>query len=672
MGLKKTQVLQTSLISLILTTTFGSSVLATPEKETSDDIRLTKSVPIPFAERGLARKLASRKTVTGSSEEVDPTQVESQFSIQEELSLPSLNPANMESQVRVEPLENSEATPLQSLDHYATVVDLESTDVQAPEQITTEPQVAVETLENSEATPETATASSPSVVELENQESSNTKEQLSDAMAQITSVDQLSDVQPTDWAFQALRSLSERYNCLPGYPDGTFRGNNAITRYEFASGLKECLDRIQELIAASGADGVSQADLIQLEKLQENFAAELANIRGRVLALEARTANLEAQQFSTTTKLSGQVIYYVADAFGRNASDANETVYQYRTRISFDTSFTGKDNLKVRLNAGNVPRFNAATDFPRALRGSTGETILLFGSSNGDVDLQKLSYSFPINDQLKVGIDAFSGDRILSDLITPIASLSTGPVSNYGRLNPLLYPIFLQVAAGVQWNPTPWFDLDVSWGSETGSSNDPSLGRGLFNGGYGISTRGVFRFDKLRFALSYIYSYSPENGVNSASGSNASKVTGAGPVAGNTYLGAIFYRFSPKFDLGASAAFVNARTLGKGTRGDAHVINYRANLIFPDLFKEGNIAGVIVGIQPRLNFTSNDSLARAIGLSPGQSNDRDTGWHLEAFYTYRVNDYITITPGVFWLTAPNHDERNPDVVIGAIRTTFNF
>lgn len=641
MGIKTNQVLRTSLLWLILTTTFGSSVLATPEKETLDDIVLSRS-----------------------SEEVDHTQIETQFSTQAGLRLPNLNPANMESQVQVEPLENLEAISTPNVTHFATVVDLESTDIQAPDPITTEPEVAVETLENSEATPATPTASSPSVVELENQ--------LSDAMAQITSVDQLSDVQPTDWAFQALQSLSERYGCLGGYPDGTFRGNNAITRYEFAAGLKDCLDRVQELIAVSGADAISQADLIQLEKLQENFAAELANIRGRVLALEARTANLEAQQFSTTTKLSGEVVYYIADAFGRNASDANETVYQYRTRLSFDTSFTGKDNLKVRLNAGNIPRLDTATDYPRALRGSTDETILLFGSSNGDVDLQKLSYSFPITDQLRVNIDGFSGDRILSDLITPVAGVATGPISNYGRLNPLLFPIFLQVAVGVQWNPTPWFDLDVAWGSETGSSNNPSLGRGLFNGGYGISTRAVFRSDKLRIALSYIYGYSPENGVNSASGSNAAKVTGAGPVAGNTFLGGIFYQISPKFDLGASAAFVNARTLGKGTRGDAHVINYRANLIFPDLFKEGNIAGVIVGIQPRLNFTSNDELARAIGLPPGQRNDRDTGWHLEAFYTYRVNDYITITPGVFWLTAPNHDERNPDVVVGAIRTTFNF
>lgn len=43
------------------------------------------------------------------------------------------------------------------------------------------------------------------------------------AIAQVTSVSQLSDVQPTDWVFQALQSLVERYGCIAGYPDGTFR-----------------------------------------------------------------------------------------------------------------------------------------------------------------------------------------------------------------------------------------------------------------------------------------------------------------------------------------------------------------------------------------------------------------------------------------------------------------
>jgi len=48
------------------------------------------------------------------------------------------------------------------------------------------------------------------------------------SLGQITSVSQLSDVQPTDWAFQALQSLVERYGCIAGYPDGAYHGNRSL------------------------------------------------------------------------------------------------------------------------------------------------------------------------------------------------------------------------------------------------------------------------------------------------------------------------------------------------------------------------------------------------------------------------------------------------------------
>jgi len=101
--------------------------------------------------------------------------------------------------------------------------------------------------------------------------------QAPDAFAQVTSVSQLSDVQPTDWAFQALQSWL-RYGCIAGYPDGTYRGNRALTRYEFAAGLNACLDRVNELIAAATSELVTR----EIWLLKEEFAAELATLRGRV------------------------------------------------------------------------------------------------------------------------------------------------------------------------------------------------------------------------------------------------------------------------------------------------------------------------------------------------------------------------------------------------------
>ena len=127
-------------------------------------------------------------------------------------------------------------------------------------------------------------------------------------MGQVNSVSQFRDVQPTDWAFQSLQSLVERYGCIAGYPNGTYRGNRALTRYEFAAGLNACLDRVNELIATATSNLVTREDLATLQRLQEEFAAELATLRGRVDALESRAAAIEANQFSTTTKLSGVTI----------------------------------------------------------------------------------------------------------------------------------------------------------------------------------------------------------------------------------------------------------------------------------------------------------------------------------------------------------------------------
>ncbi|NJL01973.1 MAG: iron uptake porin [Spirulinaceae cyanobacterium SM2_1_0] len=119
---------------------------------------------------------------------------------------------------------------------------------------------------------------------------------------------QFSDVSPSDWAFQALDDLVRRYDCLKGYPDGTYRGNRSLSRYEFAAGLNACLQQIERLIAETTAEFVTRDDLEVLRRLLQEFEAELATLGTRVDNLEGRVAFLEDNQFSTTTKLQGEII----------------------------------------------------------------------------------------------------------------------------------------------------------------------------------------------------------------------------------------------------------------------------------------------------------------------------------------------------------------------------
>jgi hypothetical protein len=169
-------------------------------------------------------------------------------------------------------------------------------------------------------------------------------------LAQVATVDELSDVFPSDWAYTALQNLVETYGCIEGYPNRTFRGNQALTRYEFAAGLNACLDVLATLITG---DGLDQSTLATIQRLQQEFQAELATLRGRVDALEAETAELRAQQFSTTTKLRGQVDANLVVPFGDVAGADDNTAFTARARLNFDTSFTGEDRLRVRLQSGD-------------------------------------------------------------------------------------------------------------------------------------------------------------------------------------------------------------------------------------------------------------------------------------------------------------------------------
>ena len=161
-------------------------------------------------------------------------------------------------------------------------------------------------------------------------------------LGQVTNVNQLRDVSPGDWAYEALRNLVETYGCIAGYPDGTYRGNRAMTRYEFAAGLNACLQQIERLIAASTADFISKEDLAILQRLMGEFEAELATLGTRVDNLEGRVAFLEDNQFSTTTKLVGEVIFGLAGVAAGEDNIDRVPAFGDRVRIELETSFTGE------------------------------------------------------------------------------------------------------------------------------------------------------------------------------------------------------------------------------------------------------------------------------------------------------------------------------------------
>jgi hypothetical protein len=507
--------------------------------------------------------------------------------------------------------------------------------------------------EQVEPTAEKATLSTLEQLNRYSAEGRNTTEQ-------VTSVSQLTDVRPTDWAYQALKSLVERYGCIVGYPDKTYRGNRALSRWEFAAGLNACLDKIQELIAAATADFVSKEDLETVKKLQEAFAAELSALRGRVDALEVRTATLEKQQFSTTTKLTGEALFTIADTFGDavQSDDPTEAIFAYRARLNFNTSFTGKDQLRIRLQGRNVPEFN------RAITGTNMTRLSFDGDSGGSVGIDDLFYRFPIGSKTTAWLIANGyGTENLAPSLNPLESDAQGAVSRFARFSPI-YRIVEGSGFGLAHKFTDAIELAVAYRAR--NANNPAEKNGLFNGNYGAFSQLTFNLSQdFRVGLHYANVYFPGSNVNVSGGTGslfAQRPFGNVATLTNTYGAVASYRFSPKFILSGWVGYTDAEARSGINRGrDASIWNWLVSLAFPDLGSKGALAGISVGMPPRA--AENDIRTR---------RDRDVSIHLEGFYRYRVTDNISITPGLFVIFNPEHNSANNTQFVGLIRTTFSF
>jgi hypothetical protein len=500
---------------------------------------------------------------------------------------------------------------------------------------------------------------------------------------QVTSVSQFKDIEPTDWAFQALQSLVERYACIAGYPNETFRGNRALSRYEFAAGLNTCLDRINELIATGISNTTTKEDLIKLQKLREEFAAELTTLQGKVDTLEAKTTELEVNQFSTTTKLFGQAIIGIQ---GRSENSADlspkDSIKETRDngtkinvisnlQLTLLTQFKNRSFFLtgIQVGNGNTASFNA----PRL----TNDTRLVYeGNTNNNLVLTDLNYRFLVGNKVAVivgpaGVNPINTFRGANR----IESAGKGPISAFAQRNPILAIGNGTGGLGFDWQMNKHISLQAVYTASKPA--DSSQNAGLFNGGNTAGLQLNFApTNNIDLALNYINSYSTTGFLGTGVGDDllAYTLTSNSPLTTDAFGATASFQIHQNLRIGAWGGFTNSRIPGQS--GSVETNNWIAFLNFPDLLKTGNLGGIYVGQPPKivrsdLPIGNNlpGILKDSIGSAGGQPG---TTTHVEAFYRYRISDNIDITPGVIFIFEPRHSPNSDMITIGIFRTTFSF
>ncbi|EHA61751.1 iron uptake porin [Synechococcus sp. WH 8016] len=521
---------------------------------------------------------------------------------------------------------------------------------------------------------------------------------------QVTSITQFSDVYPTDWAYQALSNLIERYGCVAGYPNGTYRGNRAMTRYEAAALLNACLDRVTEVTD-------------ELKRLMKEFEKELAILKGRVDGLEARVGELEATQFSTTTKLKGQATFVIgANSFGGNAEQgaadlflgtpstdafgftdggigtkrataaaatSGATSFNYDLRLFLDTSFTGKDLLRTMLRAGN---FGNSAFGGGEYVGLTGlETAFEEPSGANSVAVNRLWYQFPIgdsftatvgglvrqDDMLAVWPSAYPADTVL-DFFTYAGA-------------PATYNLGLGQGAGISWESDD-FSVSANYLSTNGFLSDPNAG-GIATDGAGSNGTVQIAYAPENWGLAAAYNYTSQN-AGTLYGGNGTPLAVLATGDGNNSSFGLSAWWSPE-----EAGWIPSVSAGYGfnsiTNDDSNIYrsvdtqSWYVGLQWADAFIKGNTLGMAVGQPTFVTGIDYRDAAEDAGFSDFVA-DGNYAW--EWWYQFQVTDNISVTPAIYYLSRPYGDltdgrgnvvggDRSNDTFNnfgGLLKTTFKF
>ncbi len=462
---------------------------------------------------------------------------------------------------------------------------------------------------------------------------------------QVTSITQFSDVKPGDWAYQALSNLVERYGCVAGYENGTYGGGKAMTRYEAAALLNACLDRVTEVTD-------------EINRLMNDFSKELTVINGRVAKLEKQSAALQAQQFSTTTKLKGEATFVLGGVAGArlaNSTNVGNTAFNYDVRLSFDTSFTGKDLLKTRLRSGN---------FSSQPFGSSSSLFKLDKAETyaNQVTLDRLYYSFPA---LTKGLTLTAGAQVRNTEMAWVPTAYRSDILDFFSVAgaPGVYNKATGSGFGAQWvQPTkkgkPGFIAGVNYVAQNGSDST----KGQFDEDGSLNTLAQIGYRAPQYGIAFGYRYGTEgtrvrnfNAIGGGSGALGANQTSNG-YALNAYWQPKKSGIIPSVSGAYGWNTVSLSNNRQTPTGATDSQTWFAGLQWADVFAKGNAAGFAIGAPGNAATLAADQKAIM--------------W--EAFYRYKVSDNISITPAVFYVSNNQGLKNASDNYGGVIQTSFRF
>ena len=220
-----------------------------------------------------------------------------------------------------------------------------------------------------------------------------------------------SDVTPQDWAYQAVAQLASQ-GIVNGYPDGTFQGQNNITRYEMAQMVAKAMTRQGQVDAEQNAI---------INRLANEFSAELNNLGVRVSTLENKVGNFkftgdarlryrqldgDVYNVATVSKDDAKKVKDALETQGKKVEEAEKALTTAKEELAKATTDTDKKEKATKVTEAEKTLATETMALEKAAMGAFKNASVL--------DRSKFDYRARINFDATVNKDTKAGIRVVA------------------------------------------------------------------------------------------------------------------------------------------------------------------------------------------------------------------------------------------------------------------
>ena len=430
------------------------------------------------------------------------------------------------------------------------------------------------------------------------------------------------NVQPGDWAHQSIKDLVNSRGCDVNVSD------KSLTRFEAAAIVNSCLGNVAEVTNVE-------------RSLIDEFSSEIALLRGRIDGIEARMNEFEAGTFSSTTTLDGKAVFVLGAVDGNGDLDEGDTeavsaAYVYQ--MNLNTSFTGDDNLYVRLKTSDG--FENFTSKPGNYHNEAG-------SHGSVVNVDKIWYTFPLGDNFTATI----GPKIENYYM-----LAASP-SVY---KPKVLKAFRFGGHGAAFGASTSTGVGLKFVADNGFASSITVNSKGAQGTNGFLTEQdenkvnvMAAYTADNFHLSATYT-TQSNDWDAWHYFSTDKIDGDNDFDADGWALRAWFR-PDETGTAVPSVSVGYDTLSftNNANGYDDVNGYSVAFNWSDMFQADDVIGIALG-------------------QPISGDDTDP-FLWEAYYSFRPNDSIEITPGIFGGQDVRGVADKEDDLFGAVlTTTFKF